>query len=931
DIFSFSNELPYRIDFFGDEVETIRTFHVETQLSESSQTQINIVPTLYNKEKEGISFLRFLPDKTLLGFRDFLWVKERVAGVYSEASAPFVPAAEERTIDLSDKVISGDDFLSDVLNFRRVEIAHKTSAVAQAVIEYQTSSQPGFRKNFDLVSEAFHTMLQDGYTLYILSDSRKQTDRIHDIFRDRGEEVPFQPVKGTLHEGFYDKELLYCYYTDHQLFDRFHKYSLKSENARIGKIALSLKELNQFQEGDYVVHTDHGIGKFCGLIRTDTNGKMQEFVKLTFKDDDILCVSIHALHRLSKYKGKDGEPPRISKLGTGAWERMKERTKSRVKDIARDLIKLYSQRKEEKGFAYSPDSFMQQELEASFIYEDTPDQSKATADIKADMESDVPMDRLICGDVGFGKTEVSVRAAFKAVSDNKQVAVLVPTTVLALQHYKTFTDRLKDFPCKVDYISRARTATQIKQIKQELKEGSLDILIGTHRLIGKDIEFKDLGLLIIDEEQKFGVSIKEKLRQMKVNVDTMTMSATPIPRTLQFSMMGARDLSVITTPPPNRYPIQTELHTFNEELIADAINFELSRNGQILFVHNRVQNIYEVQRLIQRLVPDARIQVGHGQLEPEKLEHLLVDFINQDFDILIATTIIESGIDIPNANTIFINNAQNFGLSDLHQLRGRVGRSNRRAFCYLLAPPVNTLSDDARRRLQAIENFSELGSGIHIAMQDLDIRGAGNMLGAEQSGFIADIGYETYQKILQEAVSEIKSELYAEVEEPETTTVPSNERFMTRECVIESDLELFFPESYIPSSSERIMLYRELDTMDAEKDITAFELRLHDRFGKIPEEGRGLISLVLLRVYARQLGLEKVVLKMGKMYLYFFSDADFGYFHSDLFGRILAYTQSHPRQCRLQEKNGKRSLLFSSIDTVDTATRILREMLSLSI
>lgn len=928
DIFSFSNELPYRVDFFGNEVETIRTFNVETQLSESNQSRITIVPTLYNKEKEGISFLRFVPEKTLFGFRDFLWVKERVDGVHSEVSSPILSAVEERNVDLSDKVIAGEDFLRDILNFRRIEIAQKASSIAQAVIEFQTSSQPGFRKNFDLVSDSFHAMLSDGYTLYILSDSRKQTDRIRDIFRDRGEDVPLQPVEGTLHEGFYDKDLLLCYYTDHQLFDRFHKYSLKSENARIGKIALSLKELNQFQVGDYVVHTDHGIGKFCGLIRTDINGKMQELVKLTFKDDDILCVSIHALHRLSKYKGKDGEPPRISKLGTGAWERMKERTKTKVKDIARDLIKLYSQRKEEKGFAYSPDSFMQQELEASFIYEDTPDQSKATADIKVDMESDVPMDRLICGDVGFGKTEVAIRAAFKAVSDNKQVAVLVPTTVLALQHYNTFSERLKDFPCKVDYISRARTAVQIKQIKQELKEGSLNILIGTHRLIGKDIEFKDLGLLIIDEEQKFGVSIKEKLRQIKVNVDTMTMSATPIPRTLQFSMMGARDLSVITTPPPNRYPIQTELHTFNEELIADAINFELSRNGQILFVHNRVQNIYEVQKLIQRLVPDARIQVGHGQLEPEKLEHLLVDFINQDYDILIATTIIESGIDIPNANTIFINNAQTFGLSDLHQLRGRVGRSNRRAFCYLLAPPVNTLSDDARRRLQAIENFSELGSGIHIAMQDLDIRGAGNMLGAEQSGFIADIGYETYQKILQEAVSEIRSEVYAGEEEPETTAGQSNERFMTRECVIESDLELLFPESYIPSSSERIMLYRELDTIEAEKEIYAFELRLNDRFGKIPEEGRGLISLVLLRIYARQLGLEKVVLKMGKMYLYFFSDGDFGYFHSDLFGCILSYTQSHARQCRLQEKNGKRFLLFSSIENVETATRILREIIA---
>ena len=678
--------------------------------------------------------------------------------------------------------------------------------------------------------------------------------------------------------------------------------------------------------GDYVVHIDHGVGQFGGLVRTEVNGKVQEAIKLIYQNNDIIFVSIHSLHKLSKYKGKDnGEPPKLNKLGTGAWEKMKERTKKKVKDIARDLILLYSKRKKEKGFAYSPDSFMQHELEASFIYEDTPDQMKATADVKADMESDRPMDRLVCGDVGFGKTEVAIRAAFKAVSDNKQVAVLVPTTVLAFQHYQTFSERLKDFPCRIDYISRARTSAQIRQTLKLLKEGEINIVIGTHRLVSKDVEFKDLGLLIIDEEQKFGVSVKEKLRQLKTNVDTLTMTATPIPRTLQFSLMGARDLSSITTPPPNRYPVQTEVERFNPDIIREAINFEMSRNGQVFFINNRIQNIYEIENLVRREVPDARVCVGHGQMEPEQLEKIILDFVNYEYDVLIATSIIESGIDVPNANTIIVNNAQQFGLSDLHQLRGRVGRSNRKAFCYLLSPPLSTLSQEARRRLQAIENFSELGSGIHIAMQDLDIRGAGNMLGAEQSGFIADLGYETYQKILEEAVDELKTEefsdLYAELTENQ-----KDRKDFVRETYIESDLELRFPPTYIPSDSERISLYRELDKMEEERDIQAFKERIEDRFGKIPTEGMELIRIVRFRRMAKSLGVEKAILKKGQMILYMVSNPKSLYYESDSFSQVLAYIQRHPKDCKLREQNDKLSIVVKNVTTVGKACAIMEEI-----
>ena len=863
----------------------------------------------------------------MLAVKDLAWVLERMHSVATDTISQQLLLTEEGDLHAKEKLIDTDDFSRYVLDFKRIDYGVKSFRdETGATLSLNCSPQPIYHKNFDLVSESFSSLLQDGYKLYILSDSEKQTQRIANIFEDKGENIPFTPVSKTLHEGFIDNELHLCFFTDHQLFDRFHKYQLRSDKARSGKLALSLKELRQFEVGDYIVHIDHGVGKFGGLFRTELNGSMQEVIKLIYQNDDILFVSIHALHKLAKYRAKEGEPPRINKLGSGAWEKMKEKTKSKMKDIARDLIKLYAQRCNEKGFAFSHDTFMQHELEASFIYEDTPDQLKSTAEVKADMERDRPMDRLICGDVGFGKTEIAIRAAFKAACDNKQVAVLVPTTVLAFQHYKTFSERLKDFPVKVSYLSRARTPAQIKETLKGIADGSINIIIGTHRLIGKDVKFKDLGLLVIDEEQKFGVAVKEKLKQMRVNVDTLTMSATPIPRTLQFSLMGARDLSAITTPPPNRYPIQTEVHAFNEDIIREAVNFELSRGGQVFIVNNRIQQLYELERLVRKLAPGVRTIVGHGQMNPEELERAILGFADYEYDVLIATTIIESGIDMPNTNTIIINNAQNFGLSELHQLRGRVGRSNKKAFCYLLTPPLRELTVDARRRLQAIESFSELGSGIHIAMQDLDIRGAGNLLGAEQSGFIADLGYETYQKILREAVQELKedefSDLYAETNDDE----PEN---FSPDCQIESDLELLFPNDYIPGASERISLYQELDNMEKESDIQAFAERLRDRFGRIPHEGEELIRVVSLRRMAKQLGMEKVVLKQGKMILHFISDEHTRYFQSPAFGKILAYLQKYPRRCQLREIKGKRSMVVGQVDTVKCGMEILQEILNL--
>lgn len=935
DVFSFASEYPYRIDFFGDEIDSIRTFEVDSQLSKEKKTAVNIVPELTGVTGDFVTFLDFLPPQALLCVKDLLWVRERIQSIHEEVlSSQAIAAAEEGNTELPDiqkTIIEGTDFTDKALDFRRVDFGAKPVGTPQSKLMFETSVQPIFHKNFDMVSSSLNDFIQRGYKIYICSDSSKQTDRLKDIFKERGDEIVFEPVDRTLHEGFVDHTMRLCIFTDHQIFDRFHKYNLRSDKARSGKVALSLKELNQFEPGDYVVHIDHGIGRFAGLVRIPNGNTTQEVIKLIYQNDDVVFVSIHSLHKISKYKGKEGEPPRISKLGTGAWEKIKERTKTKIKDIARDLIKLYSQRKQEKGFKYSPDSFLQHELEASFLYEDTPDQSKATQEVKADMESDRPMDRLVCGDVGFGKTEVAVRAAFKAVADNKQVAVLVPTTVLAYQHFQTFRKRLDGMPCKVEYLSRARTAKDTNRILKELADGQINILIGTHKIIGKSVKFKDLGLLIIDEEQKFGVSVKEKLRQIKVNVDTLTMTATPIPRTLQFSLMGARDLSVIQTPPPNRYPIQTEVHTFNEEIITEAINFEMSRNGQVFFVNNRIQNLAELKTLIERNIPDCRVCIGHGQMQPEELEKIIFDFVNYDYDVLLATTIIESGIDIPNANTIIINQAQNFGLSDLHQMRGRVGRGNKKAFCYLLAPPLSSLTPEARRRLQAIENFSDLGSGIHIAMQDLDIRGAGNMLGAEQSGFIADLGYETYQKILAEAVTELKNDEFSELYADEVKAgdeVLSGEGFVD-ECTVESDLELLFPNEYIPSSSERMLLYRELDKLELDKDVEDFKARLKDRFGTIPPEGEELIRIVPLRRIAKRLGIEKIFLKSGRMTLFFVSNPDSPYYQSEAFGKIIGYMSRYPRQCNLREQNGKRSMIIKDIKDVQSAVRELQEITSI--
>jgi transcription-repair coupling factor (superfamily II helicase) len=925
DIFSFSNEYPFRIDFFGDEIESIRSFDVESQLSKDKLTEVHIIPEISKHEEADTSLFDLLPDRTVIVSQDIEWCRERVSALWDEAPVNKDSEGFRDIETMRKKLIAPDVFAKSVKKFQNIHFQKNIYSIGPD-IPFETSPQPLFRKNFDLVSESLKNYISAGYQLFILSDSAKQTDRIKDIFSDRSDNISFTAVNHTVHEGYIDNGIKICLFTDHQIFGRFHKYSLKSDRARGGMLTLSLKELNQFSAGDYIVHIDHGIGQFGGLVRTDVNGKLQEAVKLIYKNNDVIFVSIHSLHKLSKYKGKDGEPPQLNKLGTGAWEKMKDRTKKKVKDIARDLIILYAKRKGEKGFAFSPDSFLQDELEASFMYEDTPDQLKATNEVKNDMERERPMDRLICGDVGFGKTEISIRAAFKAVTDNKQVAILVPTTVLAFQHYQTFKKRLEEFPCTIDYISRARTTGETNKILERLQNGDLNIIIGTHRLVGKDVKFKDLGLLIIDEEQKFGVSVKEKLRQMRSNVDTLTMTATPIPRTLQFSLMGVRELSNINTPPPNRYPVQTDIERFNPDVIREAIEFEMSRNGQVFFINNRIQNIYEIETLVKREVPDARTVIGHGQMDAEKLEKNILDFINYEYDVLIATTIVENGIDVPNANTIIINNAHQFGLSELHQLRGRVGRSNRKAFCYLLAPPLSTLPSESRRRLQALGNFAELGSGIHIAMQDLDIRGAGNMLGAEQSGFIADIGYETYQKILEEAVDELKAEEFSELYNSENEV---NDTVFVRETFIESDLELLFPPVYIPNDTERVSIYRELDKIEDDRQLENFVARLTDRFGAIPREGKELIRIVRLRCIGKQLGLDKIVLKRGIMNIHFVRDNNSPYYYSNAFGKVLAGIQKHPKRCELKESAGKRSLTIKNIPDVRTACALLEEMLIL--
>ena len=933
DVFSFSSEYPFRIDFFGDEIDTIRTFEVENQLSKDKCDNVTIVPELSQSNEERIPILQFLPKDTFLCMKDFTYVCDIINKVYEEGFSQ--QALVEMTAGATEmecqeimnrmrseiQLVTASTFMRDALDFRMIEMGHKPSRNADTTIRFDIKPQPLFHKNFDLLKKSLEDYQLMGYKVYILADSRKQQERLKEILE------AFVPVDKTLHEGFVDNMMKACFFTDHQIFDRFHKYNLRSEKARSGKVALTLKEISQFEIGDYVVHIDHGIGKFGGLVRMPQGDGYQEMIKITYQRGDAIYVSIHSLYKVSKYKAQDnGEPPRMSTLGTGQWERLKERTKSKIKDIARDLILLYAKRRKEKGFPFSHDSYLQHELEASFLYEDTPDQLKATNDVKADMEKARPMDRLVCGDVGFGKTEVAVRAAFKAATDSKQVAVLVPTTVLAYQHFQTFSKRLKDFPVRVDYLTRARSAKQTKELLKDLEDGKIDILIGTHKLISKQVKFKDLGLLIIDEEQKFGVSTKEKLRQIKVNVDTLTMSATPIPRTLQFSLVGARDLSVIQTPPPNRHPIQTEIHTFSPEIIVDAINFEMSRNGQVYIVNNRISDLQRLKETILKYIPDARIAIGHGQMKPEELEHIILDFANYDYDVLISTTIVENGIDIPNANTIIINSAQYFGLSDLHQMRGRVGRGNRKAFCYLLAPPLSALNQESRRRLEALENFSDLGSGINIAMQDLDIRGAGNMLGAEQSGFIADLGYETYQKILSQAVTELKNDEFSEIYKEEIKSGEMTGEDFVDDCSVESDIEMYFPDQWVPTDSERMLLYRELDNLKNDDELARYRQRLIDRFGEIPKVANELMNVVPLRRKAKQLGCERLMLKMGRMTMFFVSNPNSPYYQSQAFDSILNYIASNPRRCNIRENNGKRSLVVNDVKTVEDAIVVFEEI-----
>lgn len=954
DVYSFASELPFRIDFFGNDVDTIRTFEVETQLSKDKKNRVEIVPELATLSEEKVPFLQFLPQDSLLVVKDFLYIHDAIEHIYKEGftTQAVMEQMEGKTeveqmelhtaLQSSSQLISAMQFTDNALNFRRIEFGPNRTADTtitggtmekQSIIRFDITPQPLFHKNFDLLTKTLQDYLLQDYKLYILADSEKQTARLRDIFDNIGNEtgrehIPFTPVSRTLHEGFIDNSLKVCCFTDHQIFDRFHKYNLKSDKARQGKMALTMKELQEMEPGDFLVHVDFGIGKFTGLVRVPAGDSYQEMIRLVYQHNDIVDVSIHSLYKISKYRRADsGEQPRLSVLGSGAWERLKEKTKKRIKDIARDLIKLYAKRRHDKGFAFSSDSYMQHELEASFLYEDTPDQLKATQETKQDMESARPMDRLICGDVGFGKTEVAVRAAFKAACDGKQVAVLVPTTVLAFQHFQTFKKRLKDMPVRVDYLSRARSAKQTKEVLADLAEGKIDILVGTHKLIGKSVKWKDIGLLIIDEEQKFGVSTKEKLRQLKSNIDTLTMSATPIPRTLQFSLMGARDMSIMRTPPPNRYPIQTEIHTFGHEVIADAINFEMSRNGQVFFVNDRIANLLEIEKLINKYVPDCRVGIGHGQMRPEALEEIVMGFMNHDYDVLLSTTIVENGIDISNANTIIINDAHRFGLSDLHQMRGRVGRSNKKAFCYLLAPPLSALNPEARRRLEALETFSDLGSGFSLAMQDLDIRGAGNLLGAEQSGFMEDLGYETYQKILSQAVTELRNDefqdLYAE-EMAEGKEITGDD--FVDDCAIESDLEMYFPDTYVPGSSERMLLYRELDNIERDEELDAYRKRLEDRFGPVPRQGEELMQVVALRRIGRRLGCEKIMLKQGTLQLQFVSNPDSAYYKSRAFGRCLDYIGRNARRCTLKEKYGKRFMVVSGVKSVGEGVFVLREI-----
>ncbi|MBI1646115.1 transcription-repair coupling factor [Capnocytophaga sp. 051621] len=925
DVFSFSNNEPYRIEFFGNEVDSIRTFDVESQLSTAQLSKITIIPNVENKESDEIrqSFLEYISEQTLFIGKDMGFFDAKIEKLFAKATDIYekLPNEVKRTPP-EELYCQTTDLLKQIQKFQQVNINATTPASKnKKEFSFHTTPQPSFNKQFELLISYFNNKHEEGFQNYILCGSEQQAKRFQDIFEEMEQKVPYQTIQLSLHDGFVDTELKCNVFTDHQIFERYYKFQLKNGYAK--KQAITLKELMQLEVGDYVTHIDHGIGKFAGLQKIEVEGKQQEAIKLIYGDRDVLFVSIHALHKITKYNGKDGKPPKIYKLGSGAWKALKQKTKARVKEIAFNLIQLYAKRKEAQGFAFAHDSYMQNELEASFLYEDTPDQSKATAEVKADMESSKPMDRLVCGDVGFGKTEVAIRAAFKAVDNGKQVAVLVPTTVLAFQHFQTFSQRMKDFPVRIDYLNRFRTAKEKKIILEELAKGQLDIIIGTHQIVGEKVTYKDLGLLIVDEEQKFGVGVKDKLKTLKENLDVLTLTATPIPRTLQFSLMAARDLSVINTPPPNRYPIDSQVVPFNEEVIRDGIRYEIQRGGQVFFMHNRVENIQEVAGMIQRLLPDARIAIGHGQMDGKKLEETMLAFMEGRYDVLVATTIIESGLDVPNANTIFINNAHNFGLSDLHQMRGRVGRSNKKAFCYFITPPLIAMSDDARKRIEAIAQFSDLGSGLNIAMKDLEIRGAGDLLGGEQSGFINEIGFDTYQKILQEAITELKenefSELYHTAEEDKT--------YLT-DTQIDTDFELLFPDTYVNRVAERLNLYNELSNLPNEEALQVYERNLIDRFGKLPPQAIDLLNSVRIKWLATRMGIEKLVMKNGKMTGYFIADQNSPFYQSARFQKLLLFVQRYPDKCRMQEKetrNGLRLLLiFENINSVYQALKVMQ-------
>ena len=922
DVFSFSESKPYRIDFFGDEVDSIRRFNISSQLSADKLDRVEIIPNLNAGDGAAkVSFVQFAGDAAAYWFYDADYVLRRVNDIRRRTLADM-----ERPEEIDRLMTSRNGLLGDLANCRMLALRDNLpERPATAAVEFDTAPQPKFNKNFEMLADDMIRNSLRGYTTYILSENKVQVERLENIFHQigRGQAV-VRPLSVTLHEGFVDNDLKLCLYTDHQIFDRYQRYRINGEIRRDEQMTVA--ELNQLRPGDYVVHIDHGVGRFDGLVKINENGKAHEAIKLVYKDGDVLFVNVHSLHRISRYKSGDGEPPKVYKLGNGAWQKLKNATKKAVKDISRELIALYAKRKASKGFAFTPDSYLQHELEASFQWEDTPDQQTTVAAVKKDMESDQPMDRLVCGDVGFGKTEVAIRAAFKAAVDGKQVAVLVPTTILALQHYRSFSERLRNFPVRVEYLNRTKTAKEVSQIRADLEAGRIDILIGTHKILGKQIVFRDLGLLIIDEEQKFGVAAKEKLTQLAVNVDTLTLTATPIPRTLQFSLMGSRDLSVISTPPPNRQPIVTESHVFSEEIIRDAVETELARGGQVYFVHNRVEDLMTMQGLITRICPKARVGVGHGKMPAEKLERLIMDFIYGEFDVLVATTIVENGIDIPNANTIIVNNAQNFGLSDLHQLRGRVGRSNQKAYCYLLSPPDELLSSDARRRLRAIEEFSDLGSGFNIAMQDLDIRGAGNLLGAEQSGFIADIGFETYQKIMNEAIAELRAEgLHVAGLNDSEQEVVEQLRYID-DAHIEIEVEAGLPDSYVAQQAERLKLYRELDSTKDEEALLAFGERLVDRFGPLPRETEELLNVVRLRWEAIRLGMERVKVKNGLMIVHFVGEQDSPYYKSDTFMDLLRKVTQNPSRFVLKQHNNRLAMTVRNVKDIEDAYKTLQQL-----